>query len=76
MTIVLLAAFVVLAGGSLAGLGAAAWQGWCDASARVTTCLNTIEPPDLSTEFDQYVDDALHLVGNDWDAAFRKELAP
>jgi hypothetical protein len=52
MTIILLAAFLVLAGGLLAGLGAAAWQGWCDASARVTTCLNTIEPPDLSTEFD------------------------
>jgi hypothetical protein len=52
MTIILLAAFLVLAVGSLSGLAAAAWQGWCDASARVTTCLNTIEPPDLSTEFD------------------------
>lgn len=52
IAVVQLAAFLILVGGLLGGLGAAAWQGWCDGAARVTTCLNRIEPPDLSTEFD------------------------
>lgn len=66
--VVQLAAFLILVGGLLGGLGAAAWQGWCDGAARVTACLNSIEPPDLSTEFD----DSPHEADFD---LWRQELA-
>lgn len=73
MTVLLWAAFLLLVGGAVLGLAATARDLWRDASARVTACVDSVQPPDVSTEFDEHADEALQLVG-DWDAAFVKEL--
>lgn len=56
------AAFAILLGGLVLGLAATAREMWRSASTRVATALASVQPPDLSTEFDDQVDQALALA--------------